>query len=266
MNQSDLGLYGLLPGYFQGVTRVSISYPFDAIKVQLQKHKFNSIFSVLKHSYYFDKKLLYRGSSLAYTVVPIDRAIQFYIVEKFKHKYNHFVSGIGVGLLTNIYNVPMQKITTNAVLTNKNNYKGIIQFCSNLIKQQPTFFSGILSLYKGNTIEITRTTLGSGIFLGVYNTCKDYNTKYNSSILSGLYGVISSITSWIVIYPFDTIRVDKQTTNQSYSKIIKNRYKLYGISDFYKGLTPVLLRSVPSSFCGMLVYDIVLNMIKKNNI
>jgi hypothetical protein len=262
MNQSDLGLYGLLPGYFQGITRVTISYPFDSIKVQLQKHNFSSILSVLKHSYHFDKKLLYRGSSLAYTIVPLDRAIQFYIVEKVKHKYNHFISGLGVGLITNIYNVPMQKITTNAVLMNKNDYKGLFQFCSYLIKKQPTFLSGILSLYKGNSVEITRTTLGSGIFLGVYNTCKDINSKYNSSVLSGLYGIISSISSWIIIYPLDTIRVDKQTTNQTYSFIIKNRYKTYGLFDFYKGITPVLLRSIPSSFCGMLVYDIVLNAIK----
>ena len=38
-------------------------------------------------------------------------------------------------------------------------------------------------------------------------------------------------------------------------KIFMNRYKTSGILSFYNGLTPVLLRSIPSTTLGMLVYE-----------
>ena len=66
-----------------------------------------------------------------------------------------------------------------------------------------------------------------------------------------------------ITFPLDTIRVDKQITqNTSIKDLIIKRYNKFGIINFYNGLSPVLIRSIPSTILGMLVYE----NIKKNRI
>jgi hypothetical protein len=47
MDKNDL--IGLLPGLFQGITRVSISYPADVIKIQMQKQLFAKTTETVKY-------------------------------------------------------------------------------------------------------------------------------------------------------------------------------------------------------------------------
>ena len=41
-------LFGLLPGLFQGITRVFISYPADVVKIQMQKQLFTTTKETIK--------------------------------------------------------------------------------------------------------------------------------------------------------------------------------------------------------------------------
>ena len=54
-------LFGLLPGLFQGITRVSISYPADVVKIQMQKQLFTTTSETIKHIIKNDIKKFYRG-------------------------------------------------------------------------------------------------------------------------------------------------------------------------------------------------------------
>jgi hypothetical protein len=75
-----------------------------------------------------------------------------------------------------------------------------------------------------------------------------------------LYGAISGIMCWLITFPLDTIRTDYQSSNKNIKTLIINRFKDHGFRGFYKGITPVLIRTVPSASIGMYVYE----KIKKN--
>ena len=114
-------LLGLIPGLFQGLTRVSISYPADVVKIQMQKQLFTTTTETVKHIIKNDIKKFYRGSSISFVTIGLERSLQYYYLEKINKKYNSFLSGFIVSLASSIYNLPMQYLTTNIALLNKNN-------------------------------------------------------------------------------------------------------------------------------------------------
>jgi hypothetical protein len=66
-----------IPGFVQGITRVTISYPFDVVKINMQKNKYSNTYDAFKNILKNDPKLLYRGSQFCYKTVPFDRSLQY---------------------------------------------------------------------------------------------------------------------------------------------------------------------------------------------
>jgi len=237
----------LIPGFIQGLTRVTISYPFDTVKVYMQKNLYNNTYDTIKNIIKTDPKIFYRGSSVTYTIIPIDRSLQFYLAEKYKNKINPFIMSTGLGIFTTLYNLPLQYFTANIVLEKKDNYKNIITFAKNI---------ELKNLYKGFSVELPKTILSTGSYMGSYYYLREKYNKENNLYKAPLIGIVSSIICWSIIFPIDTIRNDLQTTkNITIKNLIKERYSKYGILNFYKGLTPVFIRTVPSSAFGMLAYE-----------
>lgn len=69
MNKNEF--YNIIPGFMQGVTRVTISYPFDVVKVQLQNMHYKNTLSAFKNIIKTDPFKLYRASFLSYTTNAI---------------------------------------------------------------------------------------------------------------------------------------------------------------------------------------------------
>lgn len=248
-NHKDI--YGLIPGLMQGLTRVTISYPVDVIKVQMQKQLYNNSIDAIKNTLKYDIGKFYRGSSISYFTIGLERSLQYYYLEKINKKYNSYLAGFMVSIISSIYNVPMQFATTNIALFNKNN----ANIC-NFLKQ-----TNLKKFYTGYFAETPKNILGSTIYLGTYMKLRSYTTNNN---LYPFFGGLSGIIVWLVIYPLDTIKTEIQTTkNTKYSEFIIQRYRNYGIKSFYKGLTPVLVRTFPSAFMGMYVYEKMRMIINK---
>ena len=247
-------LLGLLPGLFQGITRVFISYPADVVKVQMQKQLFTTTKETIKYIIKNDIRKFYRGSSISFVTVGIERSLQYYYLEKINKKYNPYLSGFIVSFANSIYNLPMQYLTTNIALLNKGN--SVTQYI-----KQTTY----KDLYKGYFIETPKNVLGSTIYLGTYFKLR---TMTENSSLYPYFGGISGTLTWLVIFPIDTIKTEYQTTkniklsNIIYSRLSNNKKgPLEGIKSFYKGLTPVLIRTFPSAFAGMYMYEKVRSFI-----
>jgi len=246
-------LLGLLPGLFQGLTRVSISYPADVVKIQMQKQLFTTTTDTIKHIIKNDIKKFYRGSSISFVTIGLERSLQYYYLEKINKKYNPFLSGFIVSLASSIYNLPMQYLTTNIALLNKGN--DVKQFI-----KQTTY----KDLYKGYCIETPKNILGSTIYLGTYFKLRSMT---NDSTLYPYFGGISGTITWLIIFPIDTIKTEYQTTknvglsNIIYSRLNNSNGLLKGIKSFYNGLTPVVIRTFPSAFAGMYMYEKVRNFI-----
>ena len=69
-------LVNLLPGLLQGITRVSISYPADVVKVQMQKNLHSTTAGTVKHILQTDIRKFYRGSSIAFVTIGLERSIK----------------------------------------------------------------------------------------------------------------------------------------------------------------------------------------------
>jgi solute carrier family 25 carnitine/acylcarnitine transporter 20/29 len=247
-------LLGLLPGLFQGITRVFISYPADVVKVQMQKQLFTTTKETIKYIIKNDTRKFYRGSSISFVTVGLERSLQYYYLEKINKKYNPYFSGFIVSFANSIYNLPMQYLTTNIALLNKGNS------VTHYIKQ-----TTYKDLYKGYFIETPKNVLGSTIYLGTYFQLR---TMTENSSLYPYFGGISGTLTWLVIFPIDTIKTEYQTTkniklsNIIYSRLSNNKKRPFeGIKSFYKGLTPVLIRTFPSAFAGMYMYEKVRSFI-----
>ena len=240
-------LLSFLPGYCQGLSKVFTTYPFDVIKIKMQINNKANTFDTLKYLCKNNPKCFFRGINIPLISFPIDRAISYKIYEDLnKLKFNPYQSALCVGLISSIFNVPMQYITTNAINTNKKIYKGTLNIIKNTLKDKKTFF-------KGYSIDTIRSLSGSTIFLGTYGNIKQNlsESKQNTVISS-----LSAITiTWLLTFPLDTLRVLKQVSNDKIYSIAIKRYKSSGILSFYSGLTPVLLRSIPSTIIGMSIYE-----------
>jgi hypothetical protein len=235
----------LIPGFVQGIVRVIVSYPFDYIRANIQSNQYKSGYEIIKKLNLSPLKI-YNGVSIPLCTVPFDRSINFYIFEKCKqhHISSIYSSLISTGLCS-IYFVPLNFFSTTVVISNRkivDVWQDFKQFRS---KQ----------LFRGFVPDITRNFLGSFLFMSTYGTLRDHIPVEHHNYF--LFGVLSSIFSWISTYPLDTIRVLKQHKNDTYSTIIKNNYR-----NLYKGFSYILLRSMPSAGIGMVAYEYTKKMIK----
>lgn len=243
-------LLQLLPGLCQGLTRVSISYPFDVIKVNMQKLRYESIFASVKDIMKSDPKKFYRGSSLSFTSVGIERSVQFYLMEKLNKKgYNSYISSAILSLASSVYTIPIQYSTTNIAL--QTNKQSVITSIKQIVKSR--------NFYRGYFLEMTKNQIGSTIFMGTYYVLR--NTFGDNVSYSPIYGILSGLSLWPIIFPLDTIRTEFQTSAHSVTQIVKERVRTHGALSFYKGITPVLLRTIPSSSLGMLSYEYVRSIV-----
>ncbi len=232
----------LIAGFMQGITRVFISYPFDVVKIQMQKQLFKTTKETFYNIFKNDVFKFYRGSSIACLTVGTDRSLQFYAVEKLNNKYNPYVSGMFVSIISSVYNLPMQYLTTNIALFKKNEkIFDFIKKCS------------FKKLYTGYFIETPKNIISSSIYMGTYMKLRSSSDK---KYLYPLYGGLSGIFMWTIIFPLDTIKTEYQTEkNINLIKNIKQRYYKHGIKSFYKGITPIYIRTFPSAFMGTYVYE-----------
>jgi len=240
-----------LAGFIQGITRVTISYPFDTVKVYMQQNINNNqhtnTLQSIKYLLKNDPKVFYRGSIISYLIIPFDRSIQYYLMEKNKNKYNPFLFSMCIGALSISYNLPLLYITTNAVLTHQKNYISTYSFIKNI---------NIKKLYSGFNVEIPKIILATGSYMGSYIYLREKYNKENSLIKASLIGIFSSFICWSIIFPFDTIRTSMHVDNKKIIDTIMYKYNNYGLKSFYKGITPVLIRTIPSSAFGMYAYEL----------
>lgn len=124
MNIIDKEYIQLLPGFFQGITRVCISYPFDYLRLNLQTNKEKTIISSFKNNY----KKIYRGLFFPLLTVPVDRAITFYMYEKLKkEEVNPVLVSLIPSIVSNIYMTPINLLNSNYIYHNKSGLKNLFK-------------------------------------------------------------------------------------------------------------------------------------------
>lgn len=198
---------------------------------------------------------VYRGSLIPLATVPFDRAIQYRIYELLNEKMNPFGSAIVCGSVSAIFNLPFSLLSNNYILDEKQ--KSVHQYCLSLVKSKNPSF-----LLSGIKPELARSLLSTTIFLGVYgNMRQNYGNSNTQCVINS---VTASVALWTVTYPLDTLKVSQQTDgNKNVVEIIRTRIKLHGVFNMWRGILPVLVRTIPSSAFGMLAYEKTKNLVEK---
>lgn len=251
-------ILSFIPGFMNGIVRVTISYPFDVVKTYSQKNGDKPLKN-FRHICSRQPSVLYRGVGVTLFTVSIDRSIQYKYFEELKLKYNPYVAGGLMGLISGVLSVPMQSITSNLVLMDKGNYRGIFHYLKNTWRDKTISY-----FFKGYSVDFVRGSISTTIYLGTYGVMRDWCENNNLNLWSKT--IVSSITAgwtvWIVTYPLDTMRVLYQTTdNKSLISLFAERVNSRGIFSLWRGICPVLFRTLPSTVCGMLVYENIRNII-----
>jgi solute carrier family 25 carnitine/acylcarnitine transporter 20/29 len=221
-------LLDYLPGFFQGITRVLISYPFDYFRIFKQTNIQINYINNLKNLNF------YKGITFPLISVPIDRAITFNFYENLKKEnYSSFECSFYPSIFSSIYMTPINLINTNYIYLKEKPLLLILK--DNFNK----------NIFRGLTIELLRNNLSSIVYLYTYNKLS------NNSNNPFINGSISSFALWTLFYPLDTIKVRKFINNETYLNIIKKNT----IKSLYNGIGLVYLRTIPSGGLGMVVYE-----------
>lgn len=239
----------LIPGAIQGFVRSLISYPFEVIKTQMQINNTKMI-NTVNNIILNDKYKFYRGIGIPLIQIPLERSIQFYIYEKSKKYNNIFLSSLFTSFFTNTLFAPLSIMQINIISSNKNMYKNIKHFIINSDKKK--------IFYKGISLEISKNYISTFIYFYLYSYFQKnlkINNYYKQTFISG---ILSSIGVWLIVLPYDTIKVKYQTSNNSLKNIILN-INSKNITNLWKGITPIFIRTIPSSGFGMIVYEFTKN-------
>ena len=160
-------------------------------------------------------------------------------------------------------------------------YKGPFGCISKTVRQD-----GIKALFEGYSATVMMRTLGLPAYLSAFNVTKKYmmdEYNYNSQISALFGGCAAGISFWLVCFPADTIKTvmqnhgasllqrEEKMKNVSRKNInlfsaIKNIYLSDGyghgrIRNFYCGLLPCLIRSVPANGVVFMGVDFALQML-----
>lgn len=137
-------------------------------------------------------------------------------------------------------------------------------------------------LHRGMMITSMRLIPGWGIYLCVYDAINRYFderavlgtnetlSSWNITMRVLFSGLISGWSAWTCSFPFDYIKtqiqshpIDAASTVPKIRDVWKYTMKEYGfINGFYRGFTPVLLRSIPVCASHFWVYESVLQIIQ----
>jgi hypothetical protein len=213
----------LLPGFAQGVARVAVSYPFDALRTFMQAHN-APLRAAMRH---IPLRTLYRGASTAFVAVPIDRSIQFALLE------THGV--LAATCASAACSVVAQSLTAASVLQRVSPRRAFAYL-----------FTHRTAFARAAALEAARAFCGTLVFLTTWQgvgRVTDTQT-YATTICAGVFANLVAIS---VVYPLDTLRV----------RAVAEARSAVTVSGLYRGIPLAWARCIPSSVAGMAAYSAV---------
>jgi len=111
----------------------------------------------------------------------------------------------------------------------------------------------LFAFFRGFWATFNRDVFSSGLyFLNFYGIKNWYKKKYNKKFenkMKLLAGGLTGLSTWIIQYPFDTIKTIIATSNLKekvprQKEVIRQLYKDGGFRNLYRGGTPSLILSI----------------------
>ncbi|XP_062223774.1 calcium-dependent mitochondrial ATP-magnesium/phosphate carrier protein 2-like [Phragmites australis] len=269
----------LIAGGIAGATSRTATAPLDRLKVNMQVQTNSTTVARAVRDIWREGGLLgfFRGNGLNVVKVAPESAIRFYTYEMLKeyimkskgeNKSDIGTSGrlmagglAGAVAQTAIYPIDLVK-------TRLQTYEGGRIPGLGALSRDIWMHEGPRAFYRGLVPSLLGMVPYAGIDLTVYETLKEMSTTYvlKDSDLGPLVqlgcGTVSGALGATCVYPLQVIRTRMQAqpanSEDAYTgmaDVIRRMLRREGISGFYKGLVPNLLKVVPAASITYLVYE-----------
>lgn len=130
---------------------------------------------------------------------------------------------------------------------------------------------GIYVLYRGILPPLLQKTTSLSLMFGVYEGTRKPLTELVSGNTARVLAALIAGTAEAILTPFE--RVQTLLQDNKYHKNFKNTrdafsqiHANYGFKEYYRGLTPILLRNGPSNVCYFYLRDELKKRIEKDSV
>lgn len=201
-----------IKGGIVGGTTVFVGYPLDTMKTCIQNKQ--------KISYSITN--LYKGISYPLAFSVLFNSTLFSLHNYFQKKvHNHYVSGFIAGTISAPILNTIELYKVNKQLMKQVNYTKPLLGCLGTISREST---------------------ASSFYFGTYFSLKE---DYHPAIAGGCAGAMS----WLVSYPFDTVKTRVQ------SGMCKTYSEAFLQKNLWKGFSVCLGRAIIVNSAGFYIYD-----------
>ncbi|CDW52670.1 Putative solute carrier family 25 carnitine [Trichuris trichiura] len=279
-------LKNFIAGGVGGVCCVVTGHPFDTVKVRVQTatrplstlHCFEQ--TVMNEGFL----ALYKGMGAPVAGVAPLFALYFFgcsIGKRLQQKHPDEVLSLGktfnagalAGVLTTVLMAPGERIKCllqvqqQATKSGLAKYAGPIDVLKQLYKE-----GGLRSIYRGTMATLLRDVPASGAYLATYEffmrTMTSSSAERNelSPAKTLLAGGLAGIANWAVCLPQDVLKSRLQIAPagrypNGVRDVARELIREEGVSAFYKGFTPVMLRAFPANAACFLGYEIAMKLL-----
>ncbi|KNZ74994.1 Mitochondrial carnitine/acylcarnitine carrier protein CACL [Termitomyces sp. J132] len=274
-------------GTAAGISGLVVGFPLDTVKVRFQnpqtaakyRSTLDAVSTIIREERFFG---LYKGitSPLASSALLnglVFASYRFFMKLQLDHNEatptltQITLAGVGTGIVSSILTTPIELISLQIVRT-----------------------SGLRGLYRGITATALRDTGYGAYFLSYEATCRALSPLAAGSVESKalasstgpawwsmlIAGGIAGVFGWVVTFPFDVVKTRIQGTHYSKTSFcssppdlrmqkynlyrttvstIINSYRAEGISVFFRGLAPTLLRAIPVNMVTFTTFEAVVH-------
>ncbi|OQS06710.1 mitochondrial folate transporter/carrier [Thraustotheca clavata] len=275
-------------GIVAGGVSTAALYPLDLVKVRYQVHEqsprayrslFHAFTSLLKApgSTHWHWRAMYTGMSPALYGTTMSWGLYFYFYEHAKTMYanstippsiGHFLSGIQAGVLCVPLTNPIWLIKVRMqVQGTQVPYKSVSDAFRRIVAEE-----GIAALYKGVVPALLLTTHGAFKFVAYEKLKSEYyeHVSKDMTIPASLtIGAFSQAFASAATYPYQVIKARLQQGGPSADKYkgtwdcTKRIIKYEGVTGFFKGLTPNLIKVMPNGALIFAVYEYMSKLLMK---
>lgn len=238
--------------------------PLDLLKIKMQQTASASaqvgFFRAMQQVYSeAGVRGFYRGTLFGFVFGGVMACARLNIFSYIRHLYEQgnewlakrhrriTLTAIGVALTTSI---PMTvsdlvRIQMNTARNSKT-YSGSLEAFRSIRRDH-----GSRGILRGAYITFAREMVFFGTFMTIYDYLLEKSSaKLGMTLTNSLAGFVAGPASWSMIYPLDTIKTIIQSSDLSrpaprVSQILREAAKKKQLSNLYRGLPSVVLRSAP---------------------
>ena len=217
---------------------VLVGHPFDLLKVRLQAKSEATLFGELGKIFKSGHTLrsLYQGVTPPLLGVMPVFALYYgsYKVIKQGDERKLVHASLGSAFLTTLVSCPAERLK---VLMQTNGDAKMLPLARNVWRH-----GGFRALYSGFGIMLAKDLPGSLVYFGIYE-----HLRSHSIIMAG---GLAGILSWLATAPMDTLKSIRQSQLEprgSLKQLVREVYKQAGLSGFWRGIVPSLVKAFPSN-------------------